>query len=110
VRSDLVDFNVADVKVSNTQFKPLVREQKYDMGELATITYLMAYERGTPYVLLPGTVVGRNQHHRSSTTPNAGRSRHAISRQARRRAGLHADHGAWVRGFLARLRHRPRAR
>ena len=31
VRSDLVDFSFADVKVSNTAFKPLVREAKFDL-------------------------------------------------------------------------------
>ncbi len=29
VRSDVVDFNFADVKVSNTAFKPLVREARF---------------------------------------------------------------------------------
>src|SRR5690242_9614209 len=102
VRSDLVDFNVADVKVSNTQFKPLVREQKYDMGELATITYLMAYERGTPYVLLPGTVVGRNQHH--TIFYNAERAPLTARDLTGKRVGVRAytqTTGAWVRGFLA---------
>jgi 4,5-dihydroxyphthalate decarboxylase len=102
VRSDLVDFNVADVKVSNTQFKPLVREQKYDMGELATITYLMAYERGTPYVLLPGTVVGRNQHH--TIFYNAERGPLTPRDLTGKRVGVRAytqTTGAWVRGFLA---------
>jgi 4,5-dihydroxyphthalate decarboxylase len=102
VRSDLVDFNFADVKVSNTQFKPLVREQKYDMGELATVTYLMAYERGTPYVLLPGTVVGRNQHH--TIFYNAERGALSPRDLNGKRVGVRAytqTTGAWVRGFLA---------
>ena len=102
VRSDLVDFNVADVKVSNTQFKPLVREQKYDLGELATVTYLMAYERGTPYVLLPGTVVGRNQHH--TIFYNAERGPLTARDLNGKRVGVRAytqTTGAWVRGFLA---------
>ena len=32
VTSDLVDFDFADVKVSNTAFKPLVREAKFDVA------------------------------------------------------------------------------
>ena len=102
VRSDVVDFNFADVKVSNTQFKPLVREQKYDMGELATVTYLMAYERGTPYALLPGTVVGRNQHH--TIFYNAERGKLSARDLNGKRVGVRAytqTTGAWVRGFLA---------
>jgi 4,5-dihydroxyphthalate decarboxylase len=102
VRSDLVDFNFADVKVSNTQFKPLVREQKYDMAELATVTYLQAYERGTPYVLLPATVVGRNQHH--TIFYNAERGALSPRDLNGKRVGVRAytqTTGAWVRGFLA---------
>jgi len=102
VRSDLVDFKFSDVKVSNTEFKPLVREHKYDMGELATITYLQAYERGTPYVLLPGTVVGRNQHH--TIFYNAERGALSACDLNSKRVGVRAytqTTGAWVRGFLA---------
>ena len=32
VTSDLVDFDFADVKVSNTACKPLVREAKFDVA------------------------------------------------------------------------------
>src|ERR1700688_3298176 len=63
VSSPLVQFDFADVKVSNTAFKPLVREQKFDLGELAIVTYLQARAYGKPYVLLPAVVVGRGQHH-----------------------------------------------
>ena len=42
VTSDLVDFDFADVKVPNTAFKPLVREGRFDVGELAIVTYLQA--------------------------------------------------------------------
>ena len=59
VSSPLVDFLFADVKVPNTAFKRLVRDQEFDFGELAIVTYLQAKSFGTPYVLLPATVVGR---------------------------------------------------
>ncbi|MGB6996478.1 MAG: hypothetical protein WBD96_02805, partial [Pseudolabrys sp.] len=48
--SSLVDFDFADVKVSNTAFKPLVREAAFDLGELAIVTYLQAKAYGKPYV------------------------------------------------------------
>ncbi len=38
VPSDLVEFEFADFKVANTGFKPLVREAKFDLGELAIVT------------------------------------------------------------------------
>ncbi len=63
VSSPLVTFDFADVKVVNTEFKALMRDQKYDFGEVAINTYLQGYEFGKPYVLLPATTNGRNQHH-----------------------------------------------
>ena len=42
VPSDLVDFEFADFKVANRGFKPLVREAKFDLGELAIATFLQA--------------------------------------------------------------------
>src|ERR1700704_1821215 len=53
VCSPLVAFEYADVKVVNTQFKALMRDLKYDFGEVAINTYLQGYEYGKPYVLLP---------------------------------------------------------
>jgi 4,5-dihydroxyphthalate decarboxylase len=102
VRSDRIDFKFADVKVSNTEFKPLVREHKYDMAELATVTYLQAYEKGDSYVLLPATVVGRNQHH--TIFYNADRGALTARDLTGKRVGVRAytqTTGAWVRGFLA---------
>src|SRR5262245_58173439 len=61
--SPLLDFDYFEVKVANTQFKALVRDLKYDLGELAIVTYLQAVAYGKPYVLLPATIVGRSQHH-----------------------------------------------
>jgi 4,5-dihydroxyphthalate decarboxylase len=39
VPSDLADFEFADFKVANKGFKPLVREAKFDLGELAIATF-----------------------------------------------------------------------
>lgn len=100
VRSPLVDFNFADVKVSNTEFKPLVREHRYDLAELAIVTYLQAYEKGISYVLLPATVVGRNQHHTIFYNEEHG----PLTELTGKRVGVRAytqTTGAWVRGFLA---------
>ena len=73
VTSDLIDFEFADVKVSNTAFKPLVREAKFDLGELAIVTFLQAKTYGKPYVLIPATVLGRGQHHTIASNPERGR-------------------------------------
>ena len=100
--SSLVDFDFADVKVSNTAFKPLVREAAFDLGELAIVTYLQAKAYGKPYVLIPATVLGRGQHHTIAYNPQRGPLR--ASGLAGKRVGVRAytqTTGAWVRGFLS---------
>ena len=102
VKSDLVAFDFADVKVSNTAFKPLVREAKFDVGELAIVTFLQAKVYGKPYVLIPATVLGRGQHHTIAYNPERGALK--ASDLTGKRVGVRAytqTTGAWVRGFLA---------
>jgi 4,5-dihydroxyphthalate decarboxylase len=102
VISNLVDFDFADVKVSNTAFKPLVREAKFDVGELAIVTFLQAKTYGKPYALIPATVLGRGQHHTIAYGPERGQLK--ASDLAGKRVGVRAytqTTGAWVRGFLA---------
>ncbi len=102
VKSDLVDLDFADVKVSNTAFKPLVREAKFDVGELAIVTFLQAKTYGKPYALIPATVLGRGQHHTIAYNPERGHL--TASGLAGKRVGVRAytqTTGAWVRGFLA---------
>jgi len=102
VKSDLIEFDFADVKVSNTAFKPLVREAKFDVGELAIVTFLQAKSYGKPYVLIPATVLGRGQHHTIAYNPERGELQ--ASGLNGKRVGVRAytqTTGAWVRGFLA---------
>ena len=102
VSSPLVAFEYADVKVANTQFKAMMRDLKYDFGEVAIVTYLQGYEYRKPYVLLPATIVGRNQHH--TIFYNADRGPLQPSELSGRRVGVRAytqTTGAWVRGVLA---------
>jgi 4,5-dihydroxyphthalate decarboxylase len=102
IKSSLIDFAFADVKVSNTAFKPLVREAKFDLGELAIVTYLQAKTYGKSYVLIPATVLGRGQHHTIAYNPERGHL--SASDLTGKRIGVRAytqTTGAWVRGFLA---------
>jgi 4,5-dihydroxyphthalate decarboxylase len=102
IKSDLIEFDVADVKVSNTAFKPLVREGKFDLAEIAIVTYLQAKAYNKPYVLIPATVVGRGQHHTIAYNPERGALK--ASDLTGKRVGVRAytqTTGAWVRGFLA---------
>jgi 4,5-dihydroxyphthalate decarboxylase len=102
VSSPLVKFDFFEVKVANTQFKAMVREAKYDFGELALVTFLQAKHYGKPYVLLPATIVGRNQHH--TIFHNADRGALTARDLNGKRVGVRAytqTTGAWVRGFLS---------
>jgi 4,5-dihydroxyphthalate decarboxylase len=51
----------SDIKPANKFFKPMVREQKFDVCEMAIGTFLLAKAYGKPLVLLPATVMGRFQ-------------------------------------------------
>jgi 4,5-dihydroxyphthalate decarboxylase len=102
VKSDLVALDFADVKVSNTAFKPLVREARFDVAELAIVTFLQAKVYGKPYALIPATVLGRGQHHTIAYNPERGALK--ASDLNGKRVGVRAytqTTGAWVRGFLA---------
>ena len=102
IKSDLVEFDIADIKVSNTAFKPLVREARFDLAEIAIVTYLQAKAAGKAYTLIPATVVGRGQHHTIAYNPERGALK--ASELTGKRVGVRAytqTTGAWVRGFLA---------
>ena len=101
MRSPLVNFIFADVKPVNRAFKALVREQKFDLGEVAIVTFLQAKAYGKPYVLMPAVIVARDQHH--TIFFNSERGHLDPGDLNGRRVGVRAytqTTGAWVRGFL----------
>ena len=101
IRSPIVNFEFADVKIANTAFKPLVRDHKFDLGELAMVTYLQAKAYGKPYVLMPAVVVARGQHHTIFYNPDRGHLDPADLNG--RRVGVRAytqTTGTWLRGIL----------
>jgi 4,5-dihydroxyphthalate decarboxylase len=102
VRSDLIDFDFVEVKVANNLFKQVVRDARYDVAELAIVTYLQAKAYGKPYVLLPAVVVSRGQHHTIAYNPDRGPLK--PSNLNGKRVGVRAytvTTGTWVRGILA---------
>jgi len=100
-RSPLVNFKYADVKTANKLFKAVVREQKFDLAELAIVTFLQAKAYGKPYVLMPAVIVERGQHHTIFYNPERGHLNPTDLNG--RKVGVRAytqTTGAWVRGFL----------
>jgi len=101
VRSPVVNLAFADVKTANKAFKALVREQKFDLGELAMVTFLQARAYGKPYILMPAVVVARGQHHTIFYNPKRGHLNPGDL--TGRKVGVRAytqTTGTWVRGFL----------
>ena len=101
VRSPNIVFDFADVKVPNTAFKDVVRHFKYDVAELAIVTYLQARAHGKPLVLLPAVVVGSMPH--PFLVYNAERGRISPADLNGKRVGIRAysvTTAAWIRGVL----------
>jgi 4,5-dihydroxyphthalate decarboxylase len=63
VSSDIVKLDYCGPTPAHNGFKAMVRENKFDAGELAIVTFLQAKAYGKPYVLLPTPISGRFQHH-----------------------------------------------
>src|SRR5262245_17299850 len=102
VQSDSVAFEFVDYSPTNKGFKPMVREQAFDVSEMAIVTYLMAKSFGKPMVLLPNVVVARFQH--AYALYNAKRGRLAPADLNGKRVGIRSfttTTGAWLRGILA---------
>ncbi len=102
IHSDLVTFNFAGTKTANQSFKPMVREGKFDAGELAIVTFLQAIAWGKPLVLLPAVMVGRFQH--NCISYNCTKGDMTPKQLEGKRVGVRAytqTTGVWVRGLLA---------
>ena len=62
IASDLVKIDFTGPKVANQGFKPMIREGKFDISELAIVSFLQAREVGKPLVLCPVPILSRFQH------------------------------------------------
>jgi 4,5-dihydroxyphthalate decarboxylase len=63
VVSPIVKLNFCGPKLAHDGFKAMLREQAFDAGEMAIVTYLQMRIYGKPFVLLPTPISGRFQHH-----------------------------------------------
>jgi 4,5-dihydroxyphthalate decarboxylase len=102
VRSDLITFDFADYSPTNKGFKPMVREQAFDVSEMAIVTYLMAKSFGKPMVLLPSVVIARFQHAYALYNAKLGTLKPADLNG--KRVGIRSfttTTGSWLRGILA---------
>lgn len=101
VASDRVRLDFATVSPVHRAFAPMVRDEAYDLSELAVVTALQAIAYGRPVVLLPAVVASRFQ--RGCLIAHASRP---VGPQelGGRRIGVRAytqTTGMWVRAHLA---------
>jgi 4,5-dihydroxyphthalate decarboxylase len=102
IASEQVVFDFIDYSPTNKGFKPMVREQAFDVSEMAIVTYLMAKSVGKPMVLLPNVVVARFQHAYALYNAKHGALKPADLNG--KRVGIRSfttTTGAWLRGILA---------
>src|SRR3984893_11561719 len=102
IKSDLVTLDFVDYSPTHKGFKPMVREQAFDVSEMAIVTYLMAKSVGKPMVLLPNVVVARFQHAYALYTATQGTLKPVDLNG--KRVGIRSfttTTGAWLRGILA---------
>src|SRR5258705_11171349 len=62
LRSDRLDFEFTEIVPVWDGFKGMIRDDKYDVSEMAGGTYLLAKAHGKPRGLLPAAMSGRLQH------------------------------------------------
>src|SRR6185312_8049699 len=102
LRSDRVAFDFADITPTHRGFKPMVRDQAFDVAEMAVVTYLMAKSFGKPMVLLPNVVLARFQHAHALYNGKQGKLKPRDLNG--KRVGIRSfttTTGAWLRGILA---------
>jgi len=62
VSSSVVSLDCCGPTLAHDAFKAMLRDNAYDAGELAIVTYLQARAYGKPYVMIPIPISGRFQH------------------------------------------------
>jgi 4,5-dihydroxyphthalate decarboxylase len=101
IKSDRVAFHFTEINPVNRAFLLMAREQKFDVCEMAIVTYLQARAYGKPLILMPATMMGRFQHGTMLYNSERGTLRPADLPGLR--VGVRAfsqTTGAWIRGIL----------
>lgn len=102
IKSPRLALDFVEIKPTNRAFKPMVRELRFDVSEMAIVTYLQAKTYGKPLVLLPAVMLGRFQHQHMHYDVEHGKLTPADL--PGKRVGVRAytqTTGAWIRGILA---------
>jgi 4,5-dihydroxyphthalate decarboxylase len=101
IKSNRVKLTFTEVNPVNRAFRMMAREQKFDVSEMAIVSYLQAKAYGKPLTLLPVTMMGRFQH--GTMLYNSERGTLRPEELPGRRVGVRAftqTTGVWLRGIL----------
>src|SRR5271166_6261511 len=101
ITSDRVALRFNEVEPINKAFLMMVRQEKFDVSEMAIATYLQAKAFGKPLTLMPATMMGRFQH--GTLLYNAERGKLTPDQLEGRRIGVRSfaqTTGCWIRGIL----------
>jgi len=95
-----ITLDFQDVKPMNRAFAPMVREQKFDVSEMAIVTYLLGKAYNKPLVLLPCVMLARFQH--NTLVCNAEKPV-GVQDLLSKRLGVRSytqTTGVWIRGIV----------
>jgi 4,5-dihydroxyphthalate decarboxylase len=101
IKSDRVALKLTEINPVYRAFGMMVREQKFDICEMAIVSYLQGKPYDKPLVLMPCTMVGRFQH--GTMLYNSERSSLTPYNLEGRRIGVRSfaqTTGCWLRGIL----------
>jgi 4,5-dihydroxyphthalate decarboxylase len=101
IKSERVALNLTEVNPVYKAFTMMVREQRFDISEMAVVTYLQGKAFGKPIVLMPATMMGRFQH--GTMLYNSERGTVTPDTLEGRRVGVRSfaqTTGCWLRGIL----------
>ncbi len=101
IGSQRIALSLTEVNPVYRAFLMMVREQRFDVCEMAIVTYLQAKAHGKPITLMPATMMGRFQH--GTMLYNAERQTLTPQTLVGKRIGVRSfaqTTGCWMRGIL----------
>ena len=101
VTSSVVKLDCCGPKLAHDAFKAMLRDNAFEAGELAIVTYLQAKAYGKPFVMLPIPISGRFQHKTIAYNHELGQlnPKDIEGRQVGVRTYAQTT-GVWARGIL----------
>jgi len=96
-----IDLDIVPNERVYPLFRPMVREQKFDISEMAVVTYIMAHDRKKPISLVPAVLLAWDSH--PHLVCNVAKGKITPQTIEGKRVGVRSysqTTGCWHRGFL----------